>query len=377
METTREKWLGAMLKIADPVIEHLSKGELHRTLPADFHEERNNYGMLEAFGRTVSGIAPWLELEGLTGRERELQEEYRAKVRRCMDFATDPKSPDYMNFEEDGQPLVDVGFVAHAIVRAPKQLYEALDARVQEHVAAALKRSRCIRPCPTNWLLFSAMREAAFYKIGLADYDMSSIDYAMRMFEVWYKGDGVYGDGAEFHWDYYNSFVIHPMYVDLVRTCAKAWDDYRALLPEVEKRASRYAQILERMIAPDGTYPTIGRSVTYRFGAFHMLAQAALEQLLPEELSPEQVRCALTAVIDRTMEAPDMFDEEGWLRPGVYGYQPELAEPYIGTGSLYYCMPVFLPLGLLPEDPFWSGADCPWSSCRVWSGAPFPIDHAL
>jgi len=26
--------------------------------------------------------------------------------------------------------------------------------------------------------------------------------------ESWYKGDGAYGDGSDFHWDYYNSYVI-------------------------------------------------------------------------------------------------------------------------------------------------------------------------
>ena len=71
-----------------------------------------------------------------------------------------------------------------------------------------------------------------------------------------------------------------------------------------------------------------------------------------------------------------MFDAQGWLLPGVVGSQPELAEGYISVGSLYLCSAVFLPLGLSPQDPFWSGAQEDWSSRRVWSGAHSRIDHA-
>jgi hypothetical protein len=32
---------------------------------------------------------------------------------------------------------------------------------------------------------------------------------ALRKHRDWYVGDGMYGDGPEFHWDYYNAFVMH------------------------------------------------------------------------------------------------------------------------------------------------------------------------
>lgn len=97
-----------------------------------------------------------------------------------------------------------------------------------------------------------------------------------------------------------------------------------------------------------------------------MLSQAALEHLLPGDTAPAQVRCALTAVLRKAMGADTMFDEEGWLLPGIYGHQPQLAEFYISTGSLYLCMSVFLPLGLPAADAFWSGEDCEWTSRKIW-----------
>ena len=75
-------------------------------------------------------------------------------------------------------------------------------------------------------------------------YDIMRVIYPMRVFQQWYKGDGVYGDGAMFHWDYYNSFVIQPMYVDLVRLFENEHEEIRHMKSVVLKRAARYAQML-------------------------------------------------------------------------------------------------------------------------------------
>ena len=145
----------------------------------------------------------------------------------------------------------------------------------------------------------------------------------------------------------------------------------------MEHRAGRYAAELEKNINADGSYPVIGRSITYRFGAFQLLSQAALEDFLPNELPPEQVRTALTACIRKVTEHPAMFDAQGWLQPGVYGYQPDLAEGYICVGSLYLCLTVFLPLGLAPTADFWSKPEIPWTAKRIWSGENVMLDHAV
>ena len=376
-DKTREEWLNALLRIVDPVMESLGRGELRKQMPLDFHEDRKEYAPLEAFGRSMMGLAPWLEAEGVCGEEKGLQEKYRKLAVLCMDRAADPDSPDYMGFARGGQNLVDTAFLSHALVRAPRHLAEALPDATRNNLIRALKCTRDFIPGESNWILFSAMVEAGLYVLGEAEFDKMRIVYALRTFDDWYKGDGVYGDGAIFHWDYYNSFVIQPMYVDLMDLFGDMSDEFRMLKPKVLKRAVRYAAILERMIAPDGTWPILGRSICYRFGAFQMLAQAALEHRLPDSLHPAQVRCALTAVLEKVMQAPDMFDQNGWLQPGVYGCQPELAEGYINTGSLYLCTALFLPLGLPADDEFWSGEEEAWSSLKVWSGGQICRDHAI
>ena len=232
-----------------------------------------------------------------------------------------------------------------------------------------------IVPNDSNWLLFSAMVETALAMMGQA-WDATRIDYALRKHQEWYLGDGLYGDGPHFHWDYYNSFVIQPMLLDTLRNILPHSGRWQGLLPDVVARARRYAAIQERLIAPDGTFPAVGRSIAYRCGAFHLLALMAFGRELPEPLTGPQVRSALTAVMRRLMEAPGTFDGDGWLRIGFCGHQPKLGESYISTGSLYLCSTVLLPLGLGPADPFWTGPPQDWTSRRTWSGEDMPADHA-
>ena len=114
----------------------------------------------------------------------------------------------------------------------------------------------------------------------------------------------------------------------------------------------------------------------YRFGAFQLLSQIALLKKLPAEISPAQVRSALSLVIHRMIEAPKTFDSKGWLNAGVAGSQPGLAEYYITTGSLYLCSVGLLPLGLPALDPFWTSKAEDWTSKKLWKGVNLPVDHA-
>ena len=203
------------------------------------------------------------------------------------------------------------------------------------------------------------------------------MDYALRQHDQWYKGDGLYGDGPSFHWDYYNSFVIQPMLLDVLDVVRDEMPAWKELAARVDERARRYAAILERLIAPDGSFPADRPLPRVSVRRIPAAGAAALRHALPDGVSPAQVRGALTAVIRRTLEAPDTFDAEGWLRIGFCGHQPGVGETYISTGSLYLCAVGFLPLGLGASDPFWIAPPVPWTSVRAWSGQAFPIDHAI
>ena len=376
----RECLVNTLIKIADPVLEALSKNQLKERMPVESapnqEADRKNYSYLEAFGRTLAGMAPWLELGPDDSPEGKLREKYILLALQSIRNATDPESADYMNFTKGGQPLVDAAFLCQAFLRAPNQLWERLSSQDKEHVINALKSTRVITPGYSNWLLFSAEVEAALLKFT-GSCDRMRIDYAVKEHMSWYKGDGIYGDGPNFHYDYYNSFVIHPMLLEVVQVLKDAGDKVDATYDIVFQRSRRYAAIQERLISPEGTYPITGRSIAYRFGAFQVLAKMALLKSLPEGISPQQVRAVLYTMIKRQIEVPGTFDEKGWLTIGVAGHQPKAGEVYISTGSLYLCTEGLLMLGLPVTDPFWQGDDEKWTSKRVWEGEYFPIDHAM
>ncbi|MDD3108286.1 MAG: DUF2264 domain-containing protein, partial [Alistipes sp.] len=308
--------------------------------------------------------------------EGKLRGEYIEKVKRCLDYATRPDSPDFMNFTTHQQPLVDAAFLAHGLLRSKAQVWDKLEPRVQQQVIDCLKSTRAIRTPQNNWLLFSGILEAFLVEVGEGG-DLMRIDFAVTKHLERYKGDGVYGDGEEFHWDYYNSFVIQPMLVDVLGILHKHQLTTEATYNSVVRRMTRYAAVLERSISPEGTFPPMGRSLCYRIGVFQALGQAALSHQLPVDLVPAQVRCAMTAVIRRMMDAPGTYNEQGWLTIGFVGAQPSMGENYVNTGSLYLCCAGFLPLGLPESDPFWSNPDQEWTSVKLWKGQDMKADHML
>ncbi|HEY0670055.1 MAG TPA: DUF2264 domain-containing protein [Sphingobacteriaceae bacterium] len=374
----REYFVQSLVKIAHPVLDALSKNELKTRMPVEarYPDNNRNFIHLEAFGRLLAGMAPWLALGADGTAEGRLRKKYIDLSITCIKNATDPKAADFMNFNKGNQPLVDAAFLAQALLRAPNQLWEPLDSKTKHQVLEAFRSTRKITPGYNNWLLFSAMIEAALQQFDHSG-DMMRMDYAVRKHVEWYKGDGTYGDGPNFHEDYYNSFVIHPMLIEVLSVLRDSKRDPLKNYELAIKRASRYAEIQERMISPEATYPVVGRSITYRFGAFQLLSKMALMHSLPKNVLPQQVRFALFSVVKKQIEAPGTFDKNGWLQIGFYGHQPQLAENYICTGSLYLCSQVFLILGLPADDVFWTAENADWTSRKAYNGGSVTIDHAL
>jgi hypothetical protein len=377
---SRDEWVRLATRLADPVLSALAAGRLRATMPVELSAtataERREYAHLEAVGRLLAGLAPWLELGADATPEGATRGRLATLTREGLRRATDPASPDFLNFTRGRQPLVDAAFLGHAIVRAPSELLEKLDPPVRRQLADALRSTRTIQPAISNWLLFSAMVEATLCLMG-EPWDRLRVDYAVRQHQQWYKGDGVYGDGPTLHVDYYNSFVIHPMLLDVLRVTGRQTQEWKAIESEAVVRARRYAAIQERLISPEGAFPPLGRSLAYRCGAFQLLGQMALRHELPEGLPPAQVRGAMSAMIRRSMGASGTFDASGWLTVGFAGHQPQIGESYISSGSAYLCAVGLLPLGLPATDAFWTAPAAPWTSKALWSGSDLPPDHAL
>jgi len=379
----RVYWLNTMIKMVEPIYTNLSCNTLRKNMPVETRDglntgnARKEVTHLEALGRSFAGIAPWLNLPINQTDEGKLRAKYVDLVVKSLANAVNPESPDYMPFDRPiSQALVDAAYVAEGLLRSKEQIWPRLDTLTQQRLVKEMKASRRFKPADKNWLMFSAMIEAALLEFT-GECNMKPINYALRRHKEWYKGDGWYGDGRRLHMDYYNSFVIQPMMMDVLEVMKRHGIEGADFYDVQLKRFIRYAEQQERMIGPDGTYPPIGRSIAYRLGAFQALAQVALMKMLPKKVKPAQVRCALTQVMKRQL-TDGTFDKDGWLTLGFCGHQPRLAEKYVSTGSLYMCTLVFLPLGLDASDEFWSGKAEKWTSLKIWGGdTTVGPDHAL
>ena len=375
----RRYWLSVVERVAGPVLRAGAEGRLRRDLPRSEREENEGRKTLEAIARTLAGVAPFLAGGEGEGDESEARQrrEMTGLAQAAMGQLSDPASPDYAFQDGVIRPhVVDAAYLSHAILRAPGVLWDPLDRITQDRVVELLVRTRVHKPGANNWLLFSGIIEATLRRLG-RPWDPMRVDYALRQHEQWYLGDGHYGDGRAFHADYYNSYVIHPMLLDTAEAVADEDGGWGKIAERERARIVRYAAVQERMISPEGTMPPLGRSIAYRFGAVHALATVALREELPDPLEAGGVRGAMTALLRRQVEVPGTFDEDGFLRVGLCGYQPRLGEPYISPASCYLMCCGLLPLGLSAGRGFWSDPPADWTSKRLYAGEDLSRDKAL
>lgn len=378
----RAYWCDLAYKMAAPVLSNMAKGELQKNMIVEVSPNWDGRNIkvtyMEAFGRLMAGIAPWLSLPDDNTEEGKMRKQLREWTLKSYANAVDPQSPDYLLWRAEGQPLVDAAYVAESFLRAFDQLWMPLDEQTKQRYIEEFTLIRRVDPPYTNWLLFSSTIESFLAKAG-AKYDAYRVNSAIRKVEEWYTGDGWYADGPSFAFDYYSSYVFHPMYLETLQAMkdAKAYTriHYSKYYDRALKRAQKYSLILERLISPEGTFPVFGRSIPYRMAAMQPLALMAWYQELPAGVSNAQVRCALTAVMKRMFQSGNNFNEGGFLTIGFSGRQPNIADWYTNNGSLYMTSLAFLPLGLPATHSFWTDAPQDWTSKRAWSEQPFPKDH--
>ncbi len=381
--TAREYWCTRAWEMAAPVLENMSRGELQKNMQTEVSpswDGRNSKVIyMECFGRLMAGVAPWLALPDDDTAEGKQRKQLREWALASYKNAVDPASPDYLLWRQEGQTLVDAAYIAESFIRGYDALWLPLDSLTKARYIDEFKRLRRVEPPYTNWFLFSSTIESFLAKIG-ADADAYRVMTTIRKVEEWYVGDGWYADGPHFAFDYYSSYVFHPMYLETLQNMIDARHgsriDYPKYLERALQRTQKFAIVLERFISPEGTFPVFGRSATYRLAALQPLALMAWKQTLPKELSPAQVRCALTAVMHRMFDHQQNYNEGGFLTLGFCGSQPDISDWYTNNGSLYMTSLAFMPLGLPADHPFWTAPDEPWTQCKAWGGQPFPKDKA-
>lgn len=378
----RAYWVDLLYKMAAPVLSNMAEGNLQKNMIVEVSPnwDGRNKGVtyMETFGRLMAGIAPWLSLPDDETDEGMKRKQLRDWALKSYRNAVDPESPDYLLWRGHGQALVDAAYIAESFLRGYDALWVPLDDTTKSRYIEEFSQLRRVDPPYTNWLLFSSTIEGLLAKAG-AQYDEYRVNSAIRKVEEWYTGDGWYADGPEFAFDYYSSYVFHPMYLETLQALkdSKAYTriHYSNYYNRALRRAQKYSIVLERLISPEGTFPVFGRSIPYRMATMQPLALMAWYEKLPAGLTNGQVRSALTAVMHRMFDDKENFNEGGFLTIGFAGRQPNIADWYTNNGSLYMTSLSFPPLGLPATHPFWTDAQQPWTSQKAWSGQPFPKDH--
>ena len=383
VQNDREYWCALAYRMAQPVLENMAKGELQKNMQTEFSPSFDNRNRkvvyMETFGRLMAGVAPWLTLPDDDTAEGQQRRQLREWALASYKNAVDPESPDYLCWGISGQNLVDAAYIAESFLRAYDTLWEPLDDVTKQRYLTEFAKLRKIDPPYTNWLLFSSTIESFMAKAG-GDFDEYRVNSACRKVEEWYVGDGWYADGPVFAFDYYSSYVFHPMYLETLQAMVDAKVnsrlDYQKYHDRALKRCQKFSIILERFISPEGTFPAFGRSIPYRMATMQPLALMAWYQTLPEDLSNGQVRAALTKVLHRMFDQENNFNEKGYLSIGFCGTaQKDVADWYTNNGSLYMTSLAFMPLGLPANHPFWTDAAQPWTQVKAWNNQPFPKDH--
>lgn len=127
----RAYWVSILSKMAQPILENISKGTFQKNMPmvvSESYDSRNpKVGYLEAFGRLLAGTAPWLGLKDDDTEEGKLRKKYREQALLGIQHGFDPNSADYFDWRgKEGQTLVDAAHLALGILRAPQALWEPL-----------------------------------------------------------------------------------------------------------------------------------------------------------------------------------------------------------------------------------------------------------
>lgn len=337
---THEKWVSYATEYST-VLNYLSEGK-----PPPYRgpsARGDDVAYLEALGRVAYSLTPFLSLtqDELPAKCRGLHSKISAQLHSALQwYFSVPR-------RKHSQNIIDFAYLV------PSLLMFGVDA------TDYARQLRGFRPLANNWLLAAARIEAYLF-LRNEEWDPLRVDCAIRHFSEHYAGDSYYCDGPEFRFDYYNSLVIHP-YLDRLRSIFSGVDpSWDGLLKDQPDRSRRHAQILERLISPEGYYPVIGRSACYRMGVLNHLASHALAS--SDSLGRGRAVAALTTVMERQRQ--HTFDTNGLVTVGFHGYQPKMAEEYITTSSVYACgFPLRL-LGIPYSDPAWCASS--WSATSVY-----------
>lgn len=346
----------------DPLRTHYSAEGALLHLSGGGAQYENEAIPMEAWARPLWGLAPlW------AGGSRSTDSFFEDAYRRGLSAGTDPASPECWGIcRNHDQRFVEMAAIAYGLLLAPGVLWEPLDARERDNVAAWLSQANGFTFPAGNWLWFRVLVNLALLELG-AGGSAGQVERDLAELDGFALGNGWYQDGPTGLPDYYNAMTFQFFSLFYLR-CLGEKDPSRAM--RYLGRVRAFAHDYVRLFSARGEGVPYGRSMTYRFaqaGFWSMAAATGVD--LGEAFSP----AVLKGLVVRNLRAWDraaICDNGGVLSIGYYYPNPHMAEGYNAAGSPMWCLMAFACLALPEEDPFWDVSPAPLPALP-------PVSHAL
>ncbi|GLQ54849.1 DUF2264 domain-containing protein [Devosia nitrariae] len=346
----------ALLDLFNPLLPFFSEGGARVRLSGTAAHFDRIAADVEGFARPLWGVTPF----AAGGGAFDHWELYRQGLANGMD----PEHPEYWGtVHQTDQRMVEMAAIGFTLKMVPHLVWEPLDQRSKDNIAAYLTHIRKYDFADNNWKFFRILVDLGLEEVGV-EFDRSLTEKYLEELDGFYLGDGWYRDGNVRRIDHYIPFAMH--FYGLIYARLAQGDDER--VKRYRERAELFARDIRHWFDEDGGALAFGRSLTYRFacgGIWGALAFADLEALPWGEIKGHFMRHL------RWWARLPIADRDGVLSIG-FGYPNLLmSENYNSAGSPYWALKAFLPLALPEDHPFWQAEETP----AVTSADPVPLKH--
>lgn len=298
----------------------------------------------EGYLRPLWGIVPYQYGGGNFG--------HWELYRRGLVNGTNPHHEEFWGYPNDyDQLLVDIAAIGFALCFVPEHVWEPLNDSEKKAVESYLLKTRSKTYCHNNWKFFRVIVDLGLDRVGVKYDKKGTTDYLVDL-DLFYLGDGWYGDGKPHRIDNYNAMAFH--FYGLIYTIVRKEEDPERCSKYLE-RATLFAQQYIHWFDDNGACLPYGRSLIYRFATsgFWGLFPLALDSQKEPPIPWGVMKCLYLKSLQWWSKQPmNEFGSKllslGYAYPNGY-----IMERYNSPQSPYWSFKGFSALMISEEHPFW------------------------
>ncbi|MDA2804170.1 DUF2264 domain-containing protein [Nocardiopsis suaedae] len=343
---TRAHWEATADGLLAAAWRHASPNGARLDLPGPPSRSGTRSDGLEGYARTF--LAAAFRTAGADGADPhgwlERYADGLAAGTRAPGAADHESWPLVLDYDVQGQPMVEAASVALGLRLTRPWLWDRLDAGVRDRAEEWLRGALRSLPAPCNWYLFPYSVAGFLESVGRGDAETARARArALELLEEWYRGQGWYADGDGRAFDHYNGWAMHlyPVLDDHLSGASTGYGD----------RLREHLEGYALLFGGDGAPLHMGRSLTYRFAAAAPVALGAVTGHTP--LSPGTSRRLMSGCLRYFLDR-GAVGGDGLLTLGWHGPHAATVQPYSGPASPYWASKAFAGLLAPADHPLWT-----------------------